>query len=76
MLGSAAHAEDDAACAKFKWSIERERPLMASPKPLASDGALEIGTAAYHVTLADDDKIDFPADAGARAESRRTTPPC
>ena len=61
IIGSAAHAEDDAACAKFKWSIEKERSLMASPKPLASDGALDIESSAYRVTLADDDKINFPA---------------
>ena len=34
---------------------------MASPKPLASDGALDIESSAYRVTLADDDKINFPA---------------
>ena len=60
-LAGGAHAQDVSGCGKFKWSIERERALFATPKPLAADGALDIGSAAYHVSLADGDKLAFPA---------------
>ncbi len=60
-LQGGAQGQDISGCGKFKWSIERERALFAAPKPLAADGALDIGSAAYRVSLADDDKIAFPA---------------
>ncbi len=56
-----AQADDLSACSKFKWSIERERLLLASPKPLAADGALDIGVSGFHVALADGDKFAFSA---------------
>jgi hypothetical protein len=59
--GSAAFADDAPGCAKFKWSIAQERTLFATPTPLAADGALEIGTAAYRVALADSAKVAYPA---------------
>ena len=75
-----AQADDLSACSKFKWSIERERLLLASPKPLAADGSLDIGVSGFHVALADSDKFAFsakpqrapkPGTHASRADPRR-----
>jgi hypothetical protein len=56
-----ARADDDSGCAKFKWSIARERALFGSAAPRGPDGVVEIGQAAYHVKLADVGKVQFAA---------------
>jgi hypothetical protein len=60
-MSGAAFADDDSGCAKFKWSIAKERALFAAPTPVGAGAVLEVGAAAYRVALADNDEVAYPA---------------
>ena len=58
--GGQARAEDTGACAKFKWSIDREAKLFsAGPSRLASGGTFSLENGAAAVDLQPADTVAF-----------------
>jgi hypothetical protein len=61
VLPAVGHAEDDSGCAKFKWSVARERAwLLAGPKSVAAGAEVAPG-AGYEVALVPVESAGFVA---------------
>ena len=54
-----AFADDAANCDRFKWSVARERALIAAPAPIDAKGEISVGDKAYRVTLAPAEAVKF-----------------
>ena len=59
-LASAARAQDNAGCDKFKWSIARERAWFAAgAKPVAAGSELGLADQGYAVALVPGESAGF-----------------